>query len=135
MYESGTIRIFQVTDNPTGHSTTNYESYLSSSPSSPHPPIRCFESNRYEPYLVVPYCPKLTPLYDVRFSGYGKNKISNVLQLRHMNYSFRVASEGFLVHVPHPISGDKVKWEKGGSGEHAEMDRIYVEFGREVKRR
>ena len=60
-----------------------------------------------------------------------------------MDYDFRVlgraeeeTEEGaFLVHMPHPISKDKVKWEKKGSHEHEEMDKLYRDFTWDVKRK
>ena len=45
MYKSGEVRVFQVTDNPTGHSTTDVEAFLGGEGEGSSK-IRCFESNR-----------------------------------------------------------------------------------------
>ncbi len=45
--------------------------------------------SRYEPYLVVRAGPP-TPLYDERFTGYGKNKIEHVTHLRWAGWRFAV---------------------------------------------
>ena len=83
--------------------------------------------SRYEPYLVVRAGPP-TPLYDERFTGYGKNKIEHVTHLRWagwrfavlpprgrgdeaeaplLSLRFAVLPRGAITHFPHPISDAK----------------------------
>lgn len=51
--------------------------------------LKCFDSFRYEPYVVIRWCPSqqaepkpVAPYYDERFHGYGKNKIEHISHLR-----------------------------------------------------
>ena len=105
--------------------------------------ITCFHSMRYEPYVVIRWCPTsaklardhplpVAPYYDERFHGYGKNKIEHVQHLRLMGYQFFVLPEGFLVHNPHAESNAKKKWMSRSSNLHAEMDRLYPKFLQEL---
>lgn len=94
--------------------------------------IRCFDSLRYEPYVVLRWCPAsssaadaiatsteqspkqqhhpVAPFYDERFYGYGKNKIELISHLRFMGYRFAILPRGFLIHHPHPESIAKETW-------------------------
>ena len=73
-------------------------------------PIPCFDSPRYEPYLALRYCKGFTPMYDERFYGYGKNKISYISHIRHFGYKFQLLKKAFLVHYPHTESTAKINW-------------------------
>ena len=53
----------------------------------------------YEPYFLAP---RTIPRYDVRFFGYGNDKASHGYELNAAGYTFMVAPEAFVVHVPHP---------------------------------
>lgn len=115
--------------------------------------IRCFETLRYEPYVVIRWCPTqqmvvaaadsqnnhrgelhavarpVAPYYDERFHGYGKNKIEHISHLRLMGYQFRVLPEGFIVHNPHVESATKEIWDNvAESNLHQSMDRLYQKF-------
>lgn len=101
--------------------------------------VECFHSARYEPYVVLQWCPlshypeeKTTPKaphYDERFHGYGKNKIELVSHLRKTGYRFYILPEGFIIHNPHPESEIKEEWiDVGGSDLHASMDKLYAKF-------
>ena len=99
--------------------------------------IDCFDSFRYEPYLVLRWCPSgrsshprpLAPYYDERFHGYGKNKIQHVQHLRMMGYRFVVLPEGFIVHNPHVESEVKEKWNDVDNFDlHGKMDELYRRF-------
>lgn len=84
--------------------------------------LECFDSNRFEPYVVLSR--KEAPLFDEDFVGYGKNKIEYVARLRYSGFSFAVLPVGFVCHAPHPISRDKRKWLKQKRGSH-DTDRLY----------
>ncbi|VEU35649.1 unnamed protein product [Pseudo-nitzschia multistriata] len=118
--------------------------------------IPCFHTARYEPYVVLEWCPlaggnaandasrPLAPYYDERFYGYGKNKIELVSHLRRSGYEFSVLPEGFIVHNPHPESATKETWKRNGSGAepkdgpgtteklHSAMDALYRDFMKEL---
>jgi hypothetical protein len=99
--------------------------------------VDCFHSARYEPYVVLKWCPTSpemksipqAPYYDERFHGYGKNKIELISHLRKMGYQFSILPEGFIVHNPHTESHIKDDWKnRKGSDLHASMDKLYIDF-------
>ena len=94
-------------------------------------PIPCFDSARYEPYLVLANTPAVR--FDARFAGYGKNKIEQITRLRYAGYAFSVLPLGFLVHAPHPWSSSKRRWMKQGRGEH-ETDALYKNAAADIRR-
>ena len=63
--------------------------------------IKCFISNIMEPYVMVKHVPS-TPLYDVRFTNYGFNKIIFIDQLRLMNFQFYILNNAYAFDYPHP---------------------------------
>eukprot|EP00581_Thalassiosira_minuscula_P004301 CAMPEP_0183747204 /NCGR_PEP_ID=MMETSP0737-20130205/67146_1 /TAXON_ID=385413 /ORGANISM="Thalassiosira miniscula, Strain CCMP1093" /LENGTH=630 /DNA_ID=CAMNT_0025982913 /DNA_START=211 /DNA_END=2099 /DNA_ORIENTATION=- len=96
--------------------------------------IKCFDSLRYEPYVVIPWCPSsessqprpLTPYYDERFYGYGKNKIQHISHLRFRGAAFSVLPQSFVVHHPHPESSVKQIWNnRQWHSLHTNMDKLY----------
>jgi hypothetical protein len=110
--------------------------------------VQCFDSFRYEPYVVLRWCPagqsepqrigqsapqRIAPYYDERFHGYGKNKIQHVVHLRAMGYQFAILPEGFFVHFPHPKSKAKKRWRNVEDSKlRVAMDKLYVNFLREL---
>ena len=100
--------------------------------------ISCFDSLRYEPYVVIPWCPStksnnnprpLTPYYDERFYGYGKNKIQHISHLRFRGVPFFVLPQGFIVHHPHPESSVKQVWnDHKKNALHRNMDQLYHDY-------
>jgi len=87
-------------------------------------------ARRYEPYLVVAHG-GLTPPYDERFTGYGKNKIQHVTHLRWAGWRFAVAPRGcFLTHFPHPISSAKKAW-LADRKLHSSVDQVMMVICRE----
>lgn len=57
---------------------------------------------RYEPWGIVSR--RLMPWFDVRFRGYGRNKIVFTAALNASGFAFEVDSESYIVHRPHPPS-------------------------------
>mmetsp|Transcript_19848 Transcript_19848/g.42703 ORF Transcript_19848/g.42703 Transcript_19848/m.42703 type:complete len:688 (+) Transcript_19848:88-2151(+) len=99
--------------------------------------IKCFDSLRYEPYVILPWCPStkssnphpLTPYYDERFYGYGKNKIQHISHLRFRGVSFSVLPQSFVVHHPHPESSVKRVWNnRKDNALHGKMDKLYQKY-------
>jgi len=128
--------VFQYDNNPQGHSSTNTAMWVRRVEDGVEE-LKCFDNNRYEPYLVVRHCKGFTPLYDERFYGYGKNKIEMIAHLRHMDYKFSIINKAFIVHFPHPESKAKEGWLEGSGrrGEiHYEMDKLYAKFVRMLKK-
>ena len=134
--------VFQSQDNWEGHHATRSEKWLArewyEEDSTPKDlkRIPCFDSLRYEPYVVIRWCPARekspvvsAPFYDERFHGYGKNKIEYIQHLRFMGYRFAVLPRGFIVHNPHPPSKAKEVWnDMKKHSLHKDMDALYPTF-------
>lgn len=101
--------------NQGGHGSTLYNSWMRQN-SSQVLEIPCFQSNRYEPYLVFRYCRDVPPFQEA-FTGYGKNKMTWVMQLRRMGWRFWQIGRSFLVHYPHLESPTRLLWNGGANGE------------------
>jgi len=66
-------------------------------------------------------------------NSYGKNKITYVLHLRHLGYTFFSIAQAFVIHWPHGKSDSKVSWlrareDKDKEGQQAKMDGLFEEF-------
>jgi hypothetical protein len=112
--------------------------------------ISCLKSLRYEPYMVIRWCPasnvnnseeqlfppkSVAPLYDERFSGYGLNKIQLVDHVRHLGYDFFVVPQGFLVHAPHEKTNVRAEYLNGQSELRMQVAHAYDSFRRELHQR
>mmetsp|Transcript_21509 Transcript_21509/g.69238 ORF Transcript_21509/g.69238 Transcript_21509/m.69238 type:complete len:514 (+) Transcript_21509:774-2315(+) len=86
--------------------------------------IPCFQSPRFEPYLVVRA--DEVPPFNESFTGYGKNKIEFVTRLRYLAFHFAVLPVGFVCHIPHPLSRDKETWLHEKRGKRP-SDKLYAE--------
>jgi hypothetical protein len=152
--------VFQSENNWDGHSTTQSDKWLDRqwyddpTDTSSFRSIPCFHTARYEPYVVLEWCgsgittpatppnnnntkngPPLSPYYDERFHGYGKNKIELISHLRKSGTQFKVLPEGFIVHNPHPESTVKQTWnDRDGDDSklHDSMDALYKTFLKEL---
>jgi hypothetical protein len=98
-----------------GHGSTKYRAWIKSQPDGVLLEIPCVLSNRYEPYLVVRYCDVLPPFQEA-FSGYGKNKMTWVLQLLHTGYRLFQIPQSFVTHYPHLDSPSRMAWNGGRGG-------------------
>jgi hypothetical protein len=147
--------VFQSDVNQEGHMSTKTNewierSYDSSSSYGGLEEIECFQSLRYEPYVIIPWCalksnadqlimrspgPR-SPYYDERFFGYGKNKIQQIAHLRTRAYQFMVMPPtGFITHFPHPISKTKKIWNDTENFDlHADMDKLYPKYLEELEK-
>ena len=67
------------------HSTTNQ---------STHQPTD--QLLRYEPWVMVDRL--AAPWHDVRFRGYGNNKIQHIAHLNSSGFKFVVLPEAFIIH-------------------------------------
>mmetsp|Transcript_47071 Transcript_47071/g.56928 ORF Transcript_47071/g.56928 Transcript_47071/m.56928 type:complete len:516 (-) Transcript_47071:111-1658(-) len=94
-----------------GHGSTLYREWLKQ-PDSNFLDLPCIQSNRYEPYMAFRYCRDLPPFQDA-FSGYGKNKMTFVMQMRRSGYIFSQLGGAFVVHYPHLDSASRMVWNEG----------------------
>jgi len=145
--------VFQEGNNVEGHHSTaslewlQHDSTNSGKTDDTMRVIPCFDSYRYEPYVVIPWCllesganhslplHPLSPYYDERFYGYGKNKIQQIAHLRVSGYSFSVLPNGFITHHPHPESPVKTKWNRNELDLHKTMDNLYPIYLKELHKR
>jgi len=82
-----------------GHGSTKYHTWKDQEEGT-FVDLPCVTSNRYEPYLAFRYCKDLPPFQE-GFTGYGKNKMTWVMQLRRRGYLFTQLGGTFFVHYPH----------------------------------
>lgn len=61
---------------------------------------------RYEPWGIVSR--RLMPWFDVRFRGYGRNKIVFAAALNSSDFSFVVDDGSFVIHRPHEATKGSV---------------------------
>ena len=100
--------------NSGGHSSTDYQYWIENQMrpqlggKALHE-IPCLKSHRYEPFVTIRYC-KETPPFQTAFSGYGKNKMTWMMQVVASGYVFSQVSGAFLVHYPHAISDSRQEW-------------------------
>ncbi|KAL7518532.1 hypothetical protein ACHAWX_003351 [Stephanocyclus meneghinianus] len=92
-----------------GHSSTKYHTWKDQEAGAFVEP--CIRSNRYEPYLAIRYCSDLPPFQE-GFTGYGKNKMTWVMQLRRRGYLFSQLGGTFLIHYPHMHSKSRKEFDK-----------------------
>jgi hypothetical protein len=97
-----------------GHGSTRYKDWLDQR-ADELLPIECVNSNRYEPYLVFRHCHDLPPFQEA-FTGYGKNKMTWVMQLRRAGYRLSQLGGSFVVHYPHLDSKARMHWNGGEGG-------------------
>ncbi len=93
-----------------GHGSTKYITWRDQETGT-FVDLPCIKSNRYEPYLAFRYCSDLPPFQE-GFTGYGKNKMTWVMQLRRSGYLFSQLGGAFLVHYPHLDSKSRLEWNK-----------------------
>jgi Glycosyl-transferase for dystroglycan len=177
-YDVKDCTVFQSDVNWEGHSSTRTRDWLERkwydgeadqpTDAATMKSISCFDSLRYEPYVVIRWCPTsiqaavlnkseqldyenaanaqnnhstdlelrarpLSPYYDERFHGYGKNKIQHISHLRLLGYNFSVLPKDFIVHNPHVESDVKKTWNDVAQSKlHREMDLLYRDYLREL---
>jgi hypothetical protein len=106
--ESGGITQFDSKWNKHGHASTDYEKWLLQDESTVEP-LTCVTSDKYEPYLVFRKCQDV-PEFPEAFSGFGRNKIVWVQQLRRAGWKFLRMGGSFVTHLPHDKSNAFNKW-------------------------
>ena len=108
--EHKSISVFDPT-NKGGHGSTNYRVWFTQEQGSLYD-IECLQSNRYEPFVMVRYCRDLPP-FQTAFAGYGKNKVTWMMQVVAEGYVFSQVGGVHLVHYPHLDSASRQTWNGG----------------------
>eukprot|EP00592_Proboscia_alata_P008638 CAMPEP_0194354854 /NCGR_PEP_ID=MMETSP0174-20130528/2867_1 /TAXON_ID=216777 /ORGANISM="Proboscia alata, Strain PI-D3" /LENGTH=687 /DNA_ID=CAMNT_0039123899 /DNA_START=348 /DNA_END=2411 /DNA_ORIENTATION=- len=123
--------------NKGGHGSTRYGDWNSMDEGSIMT-IPCVTSNRYEPYLAFRFCEDLPPFQD-HFTGYGKNKMTQIMHMRRNGYLFKQLGGSFLVHYPHMDSKSRKEWNVGKQRDkktdvelltfkRGRVDKVFAEF-------
>lgn len=122
--------------NPDGQGTA-YQYYWQSMQRHPEERglehIVCFESPRFEPYVMVRKSSVL-PEFNEQFFGYGKNKIQWISHLRYSGFLFYLMPVNFVIHAAHPVSLAKVAWKNADQQMNLrlQMDDTYRRFKKEL---
>ncbi|MEW5303855.1 MAG: hypothetical protein WDW36_006508 [Sanguina aurantia] len=88
-----------------GHLATNYSHWCEATESYP-----VLYMPWYEPWVVVNRIK--TPWFDMRFRGYGRNKITHLDSLDTSGYTLMVHPTAFIVHRAHAVSSARQQWNK-----------------------
>jgi Glycosyl-transferase for dystroglycan len=96
--------------NTGGHGSTDYNAWFRQSPGELLD-IKCLQSNRYEPYVAIRYCNDMPPFQEA-FSGYGKNKVTWMMQVIASGYTLSQLGGVYLVHYPHLESASRTRWNE-----------------------
>lgn len=102
MWDVGDLFTFRYHVWPKGHSATDYPKWRSATT-----PYKVNWEQDFEPYVVVK---RDVPEFDLRFAGFGWNKVSHTMELEAQNYQFIVLPNAFVVHMPHAPSLDIAKY-------------------------
>jgi glycosyltransferase-like protein LARGE len=97
-YQQGKIVPFRVREWPKGHSPTNFDRWFREKES-----YKVNWTADFEPYVVVR---SSVHVYDLRFIGFGWNKVSHIMEMDAEGYQFIVLPNVFMVHLPHAPSLD-----------------------------
>ena len=98
----GEIFTFRYREWPAGHRATNYPHWRTATT-----PYTVTWLPDYEPYIVGP---RSMARYDPRFTGFGWNKVSHILELHARDAEFVVVPDVFMVHQPHTPSLDLARF-------------------------
>lgn len=103
MLDSGKLDTFRQNVWPAGHAPTNFDKWKSATKN-----YMVEWKTDFEPYILVKR--QDLPYYDMRFVGFGWNKVSHIMELHAAGYKFVVAANGFIIHMPHAPSFDITKY-------------------------
>ena len=109
MFNDKKGHIFDPT-NKGGHGSTLYKEWMHQEPGTLLD-IECLQSNRYEPFVVVRKCHELPP-FQIQFSGYGKNKMTWMMQMIRSGYKLSQVGGVYLCHYPHLDSSSRQHWNE-----------------------
>lgn len=107
-YDSGTIFGFRTNVFLKGHGATNFARWRNTSE-----PYEIKWEDGFEPYIVM----RTTgaPSYNEIFMGYGKDKISQIMEVTAMGNTFLVLPDTYIIHLPHAVSFDSQRFREDSS--------------------
>jgi len=103
LLDEGTLFTFRYHEWTRGHDATNYGKWRTATT-----PYKIQWEADFEPYVLLPR--DLVPAYDLRFVGFGWNKVSHIMELAYRGTEFVVLPNVFIVHIPHAPSLDIAKY-------------------------
>ncbi|XP_077996785.1 xylosyl- and glucuronyltransferase LARGE2-like [Glandiceps talaboti] len=83
-------------NSPESHRATDYNRWYGAKDSYP---VTMYQ-DKYEPYIVLKKRERM-PYYDERFTGYGMNKVTHVMELLAAGYELAVLPDVWAIHIPH----------------------------------
>lgn len=87
-----------------GHMEVNYSRWFNT-----NEPYAMKANGGFEPYVVGHKMALARVRYDEDFVGYGRNKISWFVSLRHLHSTFAVCPDAWLVHINHEYKKSRSK--------------------------
>lgn len=95
---------------PPGHASTNYSRWTATKPGG-KPTYETKYSIGFEGWGIVSR--GLAPMWDVKYRGYGKDKIAWTSHLHRASFRFVVSADTFMVHRPHKSSPARASFVAG----------------------
>ena len=89
LLDEGTLFTFRYHEWTRGHDATNYGKWRTATT-----PYKVQWEADFEPYVVLPK--SLVPAYDLRFVGFGWNKVSHIMELAFRGTEFIVLPNVFI---------------------------------------
>ena len=89
LLDEGTLFTFRYHEWTRGHDATNYGKWRTATT-----PYKVQWEADFEPYVVLPK--NLVPAYDLRFVGFGWNKVSHIMELAFRGTEFIVLPNVFI---------------------------------------
>lgn len=103
LWKNKTIETFRESVWLKGHAPTDFERWKSANEN-----YKITWEPDFEPYILVQK--HGLPFYDMRFVGFGWNKVSHIMELHALKYDFVVSWKTFIIHMPHAPSSDITKY-------------------------
>lgn len=95
--KTGFIGPFDSIRFPIGHNTTDFPRWYTAQEQYTVP-----YTERYEPWIIASR--SLIPWHDVRFRGYGQNKIVHIAHANASGFKFVIHPTAFIIHRPHEVT-------------------------------
>lgn len=98
----GLVAPFDSVRFPIGHNTTNFKRWYRDDQQ-----YKITYAYRFEPWIIADR--KAIPWHDVRFRGYGQNKIVHIAHTNASGFEFVVHPTGFIIHRAHELTAARIQ--------------------------